>query len=781
MPEKDNVLPLERKELVELSNGDFLRAVFQDLEDGAYPLICHFKDDPRSDDRGKWSARPAKIERQDLHYKRPSENTYFTVSAFVQNERGRYTRSKATFSSLHVLTLDDIGTGKSAKINPAQIRLAPSYVLETSPANFQVGYILDVPETDQSRANALIDAMVHQGLAADNDPGMKGVTRYVRLPVGANTKKEYGEPFKHRLHQWHPDRRYSIEAIIEAFDLDLEPFLTAPEGDPAASWPADPDADPYLQVFKHLGWVGEDVSPKSDGWVPLDYCPFTLPIEGICEGHSKAADTQGAAYKLGGGFRCHHGHCQDLAFPDVKRRLALEGLDLKQADAAQRDAYQSAAGQAMAGILSEADLAIAQGFAKGVQTAPAAKASQRRSQRQDEAFQDEPWTFHDLDLPEVLASQLPQIPFVLGSWTAEGQLTGVAGYPNVGKTRLMINMAFSVACARRDLLNVDVHRSGGAMIVSNEERLDDFRRRCKATALHFGLTGTKHTVTLMPADSTKRLVAYDPQEREVKTNDALVDAIVEKALAIQAKLICFDPLVTMSANMDENSNSMIELTSLLRTIAQRTQAAVLFFHHTPKSQGKADDWYRADLEAMRGAGAIGGAIDFCMTLSRHVIKTADGKAVKHPFGVGNIQNKRWVILDSNAKVREGDGGYVQLFHMHSEALPEGFNIGVASPRTLADMQTAIQNHTLVDAVNSSPAALILANMAPGIYTASDIIKAMKDVDGWPVKHSKGKYVEAVEQAIGKGVTLGDKSISKVSTTPSTNLKKVAWRVSDKSL
>jgi hypothetical protein len=69
--------------------------------------------------------------------------------------------------------------------------------------------------------------MVAQGLAVEGkDPGMKGATRYRRLPAGWNTKQKYidrlGTPFVHQLEEWNPDRRYRLQEIIEAFELDLD-------------------------------------------------------------------------------------------------------------------------------------------------------------------------------------------------------------------------------------------------------------------------------------------------------------------------------------------------------------------------------------------------------------------------------------------------------------------------------------------------------------------------------------------------------------------------------
>ena len=67
------------------------------------------------------------------------------------------------------------------------------------------------------------------------DPGMRGVTRYARLPVGQNNKAKYverlGAPFVHQVVAWEPGLTYTVDQIAAAYGLDLTtqviPFHTA--------------------------------------------------------------------------------------------------------------------------------------------------------------------------------------------------------------------------------------------------------------------------------------------------------------------------------------------------------------------------------------------------------------------------------------------------------------------------------------------------------------------------------------------------------------------------
>lgn len=172
----------------------FLSTVFKNLPQGARPWVAGFRCDPYHPE-ARWGGCPVNGRIPDII--EPEANNYMAVSSFRAGDDGRIHRRKANFAGLHLVMIDDLGT----KIGWGSIALSPSYTLETSPGNYQCGYLLVEPVADRALAEATIDAMVAQGLATDGkDPGMKGVTRYGRLPWGINNKPalvaEHGQPFK---------------------------------------------------------------------------------------------------------------------------------------------------------------------------------------------------------------------------------------------------------------------------------------------------------------------------------------------------------------------------------------------------------------------------------------------------------------------------------------------------------------------------------------------------------------------------------------------------------
>jgi len=318
---------------------DFLGAMFAEAEPGTHTVITAFAGDPNKKEDARWGGRgwscgqpvPAQYEWQ---------NAYVTVSSFTPGvdrwSRPGHTRiwrprRKEHFVQLHAIMLDDLGT----KVPWDRARRLPfSALTETSPGNFQAWLFLrrNSDTMDRLIAERLIDAMVETGLTAEGlDPGMKGVTRFGRLPGGTNGKaanvKKLGHPFRVRCEEFAPDRRYWLAEIAEAWGLDMT--LEAPR-------------DPVLITSEELSYAHaafallleffrareEYRGPKGDGWHFIR-CPWT-------EDHTAAADN-GAALaepsaenEFQGGFACHH-RCKDLYNIGDVWRFALEDEEFRAA------------------------------------------------------------------------------------------------------------------------------------------------------------------------------------------------------------------------------------------------------------------------------------------------------------------------------------------------------------------------------------------------------------------------------------------------------------------
>lgn len=288
-----------------INNQTFLATIFGD--DACWAHVTSFMDDPANipnENRFRcWSGNyNSKISIQ------PNSNQYFTISTFYADKKGKARRRKALFRCTHVIVADDVKE-KLPEYNVNKLP-PPTYKLETSPGSEQWGWVLDHPCQDRAKVENLLDGLVEQGLApAGKDPGMKGVTRYVRLPEGVNTKAKRvkangGTPPRCKLLEWHPERRVSIEELAEPFEVDLDAERRDSRVDGAANLPDHP----LLQLTDII----HVKSVRSDGRFDIT-CPWV-------DEHTDAADDGAAIFTNQDGsigFKCHHGACEQRTGKDL--------------------------------------------------------------------------------------------------------------------------------------------------------------------------------------------------------------------------------------------------------------------------------------------------------------------------------------------------------------------------------------------------------------------------------------------------------------------------------
>jgi hypothetical protein len=312
-----------------LTNEAFLRSVFRGEWQSAH--ITSFMEDPNDPnlDRKKWMGGHA---RERLAWAIPVRNNYFTVSLFAADEKGVARRRKALFRQMPLVVVDDVD-GVKVTIERATALLGdPSYALMTSHGNMQFGYLFESPITDRHAAEALVDEMIKRGLTTDGvDPGMRGVTRYVRLPVGRNTKAKYGpQGYTTHMVEWNPDQKHSAEGMAKRLGFSLFAEAAArrrAEEVMQSGLKGERGSDALLAALEVLDLVKTNVRSKADA-VEIT-CPFL-------EDHTGNADTGTAYMRGGGGIACHHGHCRTRTRGDYVKRICadLDKLGTPEAEAA---------------------------------------------------------------------------------------------------------------------------------------------------------------------------------------------------------------------------------------------------------------------------------------------------------------------------------------------------------------------------------------------------------------------------------------------------------------
>lgn len=287
------------------TNKEFLTALFETELDWVH--VTDFAHDPSNIPDGQ-QLRAWMGDYYSRYTMSPGTNQYFTISLFYADDKQKARRRKALFRSTPVIVLDDVR--EKLPIEEANRLPKPTWILESSDGSEQWGYKLDVPETDRGRVENLLDGLVSQGLAPQGkDPGMKGVTRYVRLPEGINNKANKlvdGQPFKCRITEWNPERTVSLAALAEPFAVNLD----APRREGRIDGAASVSDHPLLEVID-LIHIKEE---RSDGRFDIS-CPWV-------EEHTGAADNGTAIFTNSDGtigFKCHHGVCEQRTGGDLLR------------------------------------------------------------------------------------------------------------------------------------------------------------------------------------------------------------------------------------------------------------------------------------------------------------------------------------------------------------------------------------------------------------------------------------------------------------------------------
>jgi hypothetical protein len=303
------------KDLGKVTNDDFLQAIFGSTFSTAFPLVCKKPGNP--DITGframKWPCNTSDSE----------QNWYCSPSLHSVDSTGLFRAKKETAVSAHAVMLDDIGTKVAAD------RVAscpPSWAIQTSPGNYQYGYILAEPITEFIVVDQLKEQLIAAGLCDSGATG--GTARWMRLPVAINGRPKYGNPSPRcKLVQWRPELRYTVAEIKSSLGLNQTQSNTvthnklSPVSTQHATEQLSGDAALMIEALTtkglykcNLGQGKHDIT-----------CPWV-------EQHTDAIDNGTAYFEPSphypsGGFKCHHSHGSLFHIRELKAFLQLEGSD----------------------------------------------------------------------------------------------------------------------------------------------------------------------------------------------------------------------------------------------------------------------------------------------------------------------------------------------------------------------------------------------------------------------------------------------------------------------
>ena len=215
---------------------------------------------------------------------------YANTACFIVDRftGGKISAAASYCENVAFLILDDIGT--KSKTPP----LEPTWIMETSPANYQWGYTFALD--DQPRKGDFAAAIKAIAAAGYTDKGAINPVRNFRLEGSVNLKPGR-ENFRSRLIKFDQKREFSLKQICEA--LDVTPF----EADTAQHQRVRLDDDGRDDVLAWIYQRGEIAElANGEGWFGI-ICPNAAE-------HSDGNPT-GRYHPLNRSYTCFHEQCGD--------------------------------------------------------------------------------------------------------------------------------------------------------------------------------------------------------------------------------------------------------------------------------------------------------------------------------------------------------------------------------------------------------------------------------------------------------------------------------------
>jgi hypothetical protein len=224
------------------------------------------------------------------------EQAYFCISTVKDIPRHAFLGRQLTeLVRTYCIVLDDIGT----KVPIEKITVPPTWILESSPGNFQYGYRLE-GGADPMAAEALVDSLID---AKFSDPGAHSANRVMRLPDSLNAKPQHNG-WRAKVTLWQPEVAYTIVSLAQAFGV-------APgQGKAPEEYHHQDGPDPVFDWLLGQGMIKDGPNPR--GWYAM-VCPWE-------ENHKTPPLDHGTDYRPGdpGAFKCLHGSCERQSMATLK-------------------------------------------------------------------------------------------------------------------------------------------------------------------------------------------------------------------------------------------------------------------------------------------------------------------------------------------------------------------------------------------------------------------------------------------------------------------------------
>ena len=229
----------------------FARKYFNfQTESDARVLVCVKPQDPQG--MGGWSPDVLNDTTQF-----PSDcNLYISISSCKRLDDisdvnyNQYRNLTKCVSQIHMFMLDDLGDETTPnKPDYNNLAIPPTWLIETSPNNYQALYVLTEPLKDKNLGNQIAKQLPAQ---ARSDKAAVNIVRWARLPGGINNKakyitKEYPKGYPVTVKVGNPETTYHVKEIMDAFNIQIEQTTSKPN-----QLEAKPAIQPLQGLARHI-------------------------------------------------------------------------------------------------------------------------------------------------------------------------------------------------------------------------------------------------------------------------------------------------------------------------------------------------------------------------------------------------------------------------------------------------------------------------------------------------------------------------------------------------
>ncbi len=516
-----------------MTNSDFLAEVYGELEPGTHGWVASFRADPSNADPGVWAGRPYKglPQQAALIDKAGHDNTYYCTAVLTATEDGEIVRRKDSFVRLAVLVLDDVQLSDVAGF---------SYAIQTSPGKFQIGIFLDGEDAD-TRNRQLVDRIM-SALAArgrSNDASGNACVRYVRLPIGSNTKPRAAGTWQVQMEAWQPNVRWSLEDACAAVGLDLDAMRVAA--------PA-PKTSTHTATGNHAGELVADLTNPNPAERVYHDSIIKLAANLVAGGMFPGAAVE------------HLYSLMDMVKPATRDLDELRRWEARRAEIprAVKTAEKFAPAERKP---AQVNINLARGSQDEPGQAPAAA----------------PGELLPMDWGTLAHAQPEPTAWRYEGWLPEGTVTLLSANGGVGKSNLSLQLGVALAHGH-ELFGIHAKPSK-VLILSGED---------EARTVHFRVANICQDLGVDMASLRDRLVVYDLTQADcVLWRDGGITErmqwLADTTAACGANVLIIDNASDVFAANENDRTEVRGFMRALNLIAHVTRAAVLLLAHVDKA------------------------------------------------------------------------------------------------------------------------------------------------------------------------------------------------------